>query len=149
MKETGDIIEAPVRMSQHSQGSGFSGTAPVAEIRYFAPFACERVPMTKEDVLEIKRSSNADPGGASLILLGFKPVGSIPAAHTLENSYLVYPNDEKVVGSTVAFANLHAAMLRKKVLAIGELLTRGFRNVETSRDSRAGGSLAGRQQRRR
>jgi hypothetical protein len=39
-------------------------------------------------------------------------------------AYLIYPNDEVVKGSREAFVELHAAMLRKNVLAIGEVLHR-------------------------
>lgn len=80
--------------------------------------------MTKEEVLAIKQASNANAEQASIILLGFKPIDSIPMTHILESTYFVYPNDEKVVGSVEAFAGLHAAMMRNKVIAVGELLTR-------------------------
>lgn len=115
IKETGELLKSSDR--------GESQRSSVAEIRQFAAFASERVPLSKTEVAQIKALSNANDE-ASLILLGFKPVDAVPITHTIEYSYFVYPNDEAVRGSTEAFAHLHASMLRKKVLAIGELLTR-------------------------
>ena len=83
----------------------------------------ERVPMSHEDMMELKRASNAT-STPSLIILGFKSVDDIPFYHMTDSSYFMYPNDEMVEGSCVAFANLHASMIRKGVVAIGELLTR-------------------------
>ena len=71
----------------------------------------------------IRRKSNANKGTASLILVGFKPIASMPRL-TFQNSYFAYPNEEKVTGSGDAFAALLASMLRKEVIAIGELLLR-------------------------
>lgn len=71
----------------------------------------------------IKNQSNATDH-ASLILLGFRHVDSIPLRFTLDRSYFLYPNEEMIKGSAVAFANLHAAMIRKNVLAVGEYLSR-------------------------
>ena len=79
--------------------------------------------MTAEDVRVIRRKSNANKGTASLILVGFKPIASMPRL-TFQNSYFAYPNEEKVTGSGDAFAALLASMLRKEVIAIGELLLR-------------------------
>jgi len=85
--------------------------------------------LSERDRAEIKWASNA-ADGASLILLGFKSATAIPFAHMLGNAYFVYPNDEAVQGSVMAFGHLHASMLRKGVVAIGELLTR---STSTSR----------------
>ena len=59
-----------------------------------------------------------------LIVLGFKPLNSIPSYHRLKQTFLIYPSDDDVTGSTVAFARLHASMLRKSVLAIGQFWLR-------------------------
>lgn len=62
---------------------------------------------------------------ASLILLGFKDQNTaVPFYHAVEHSYFCYPTDATTAGSTDAFAHLHASMVRKKVVAIGELLVR-------------------------
>ena len=94
------------------------------QIRTVTQFGGKTVPVTREEVFNIKKMSNADHEKASLILLGFKPKDSLPMHYTVEKSFYLYPNEQKVKGSTAAFANLHASMLRKGVLAIGELLTR-------------------------
>lgn len=93
-------------------------------LRTITHFGGKTVPIAKEEVATMKKLSNADQERASIILLGFKPKDSLPMHYTVENSFYLYPNDEKVKGSTAAFANLHAAMIRKGVLAIGELMTR-------------------------
>lgn len=94
-----------------------------ARIRTFVPFGGREAEITKGELVSIKQQSNATKE-ASLVLLGFKPKDAIPLHYTVENSYFLYPNDEKAKGSKAAFANLHASMIRKGVVAIGELLTR-------------------------
>lgn len=98
-------------------------------ILHFANFGTDRVPMTPEDVALIKKGSNSGTETPSLILMGFKPLDSLSMAQTVldDKTYFIYPNNDDVDDdgtSTVAFANLHAAMLRKGVVGIGELLTR-------------------------
>ena len=105
--------------------SKFAPTQPSHNrIRKFFEFGGETVPFSEEDKLTIKKQCNANPNVPSLILLGFKPAASIPFYHLLKNPYLVYPNDEACRGSADAFAHLHASMLRKKVVGVGELLYR-------------------------
>ena len=105
--------------------SKFAPTQPSHNrIRKFFEFGGETVPFSEEDKLAIKKQCNANPNFPSLILLGFKPAASIPFYHLLKNPYLVYPNDEACRGSADAFAHLHASMLRKKVVGVGELLYR-------------------------
>jgi len=93
-------------------------------IRSYVTFGGEHVRMTPEDKVNIKKHSNANQEFASLILLGFRSDDSIPLTHALEQPYFAYPNDEKTAGSAAAFATIHASMHKKKVIAIGELLTR-------------------------
>eukprot|EP00978_Attheya_sp_CCMP212_P030320 scaffold111044_cov53-Attheya_sp.AAC.1 len=72
----------------------------------------------------LKRESNVNDKFASLVLIGFQPDTVIPLTHTLEPCYFIYPNEDRMKGSRAAFSALHASMIRKGVLAIGELLTR-------------------------
>jgi len=105
-KDTGEIVE-----SKH--------------IRNYTEFGGERVPISKEEVGTIRRISNANPDTASLVLLGFKPVPSdISLFSLVDKSIFAYPNDEIVSGSRKAFTALHASMIRKGVMGIGELLLR-------------------------
>lgn len=92
-------------------------------IRTYTELGGERIYMSRKDMAAIRMAGNANEV-ASLILLGFKDKKAVPFTHTLEGTYFVYPNDKKVEGSSSAFAHLHAAMLRKNVVAIGELLIR-------------------------
>jgi non-homologous end joining protein Ku len=92
-------------------------------IRTYIELGGERIAMSRKDKMGINMAGNAN-NAQSLILLGFKDRNAVPFTHTLEATYFVYPNDKGVEGSSSAFAHLHAAMLRKHVVAIGELLTR-------------------------
>jgi ATP-dependent DNA helicase 2 subunit 1 len=92
-------------------------------IRTYVEFGGTPVAITPHEISEIKKQSNISRE-ASLVLLGFKEKNAVPLHYTVDKSYFLYPNDEKVTGSTVAFANLHASMIRKGVVAIGELLTK-------------------------
>ena len=92
-------------------------------IRTYVEFGGQPVAVSQQEISEIKKQSNIIQE-ASLVLLGFKEKNAVPLHYTVENPYFLYPNDEEVKDSTVAFANLHAAMIRKGVLAVGELLTK-------------------------
>jgi ATP-dependent DNA helicase 2 subunit 1 len=92
-------------------------------IRFYVEFGGTPVAITPHEISEIKKQSNISQE-ASLVLLGFKEMNAIPLHYTVDKSYFLYPQDEKVTGSTMAFANLHASMIRKGVMAIGELLTK-------------------------
>lgn len=97
----------------------------LARFRSFYHFIDELIPMQSEDMKTILKFANGgyEPG---LTILGFKPQGSIPFFHSIHNSLIIYPNDKEVQGSRVAFAQLHAAMVRKNVIAIGEVQHRGY-----------------------
>ena len=95
------------------------------QLRTYCNFGGEHVYISIDDKVALKKAANANPEFASLILLGFRDKDSIPVVHhCLEQAYFAYPSDERTVGSTAMFAHLHASMLRKGVLAIGELLAR-------------------------
>lgn len=99
--------------------------------RHFTKLGEEMIPLSQADIAELKRRSNANQLFSSLILLGFKRPEDVPFHHNMDRSWFVYPNDEmedtsapNSSSSTEAFAHLHAAMQRKGVVGIGELLTR-------------------------
>lgn len=91
--------------------------------RQFFHFANELVPITPNDMKKINQNANGGyaPG---LTILGFKPMDSIPSYHSISKTFIVFPNDTDVKGSINAFMHLHATMLRKNVLAMGEALHR-------------------------
>lgn len=119
IKDTGEVVKTTGAGEAVAQS-----TVGIDRILNFATFGTDRVSISPDDVAKIKKASNAGTDRSSLIILGFKPQDAIPINLTVDKSYFIYPNDEEAEGSTDAFANLHAAMLRKKVVAIGELLTR-------------------------
>jgi ATP-dependent DNA helicase 2 subunit 1 len=126
VSSTGDIIDAKAVGNTRITAAMSRSTANEARLRSFVKFGGqgELVPMNKVDKVNIKKAGNANIEFASLILLGFKDKSAVPFMHTQEATYFAYPNDETVEGSCSAFAHLHASMLRKGVVAIGELLTR-------------------------
>ena len=93
-------------------------------IREFVSFGGELIPLSAEDRSELTKQANAYKEQGGLTLLGFKDKNSIPFYHTLSKAYLIYPDDEVIQGSRKAFMHLHAAMLRKSVVGIGEVLMR-------------------------
>lgn len=96
-----------------------------SRLRTYYPFGGDEIAMNSQDKVDLKKGANANADFASLILIGFKPQKSIDLAPNLVGkTYFCHPSDKEVVGSVDAFANLHASMLRKEVVAVGELLSR-------------------------
>jgi len=97
-------------------------------IRYYTEFGGDPVQISKEEIADIKKHSNSNPENASLILLGFKPLPTaiepITQIPMVDKSIFAYPNDDTIKGSRTAFATLHASMVRKSVMGVGELLLR-------------------------
>ncbi|CAJ1954274.1 unnamed protein product [Cylindrotheca closterium] len=98
-------------------------------IRTFADFAGELVPMSQSEMKELKNAASGKLDSSNLVLLGFRPSHLIPFYHAIDSAYLVYPqvdgNDrEAQQDNRNAFINLRAAMIRKNVVAIGEVLFR-------------------------
>ena len=93
--------------------------------RQYHLFVDRKVPVSPDDMTSIIDMANGGykPG---LTILGFKPRESIPFFHSIDRPYLIYPSDADVQGSIDAFARLHASMLRKNVLAVGEVLFRKY-----------------------
>lgn len=91
--------------------------------RYHELKSGELIPMTQEELAELKRRSNIISEFKSLTLLGFKKKETMGLLHNLK-SYFVYPSDTVIEGSIAAFAHLHRSMLKKNVVGIGELLVR-------------------------
>jgi Ku70/Ku80 beta-barrel domain len=88
-------------------------------VRKFYQFVNEPVRMELSETQQMKTMGCRlkNPG---LIIMGFKPIESIPSYHRVKHSFLIYPTDDDVEGSTTAFARLHSAMIRKNVLAVGQ-----------------------------
>lgn len=103
----------------------FAPTQPSHDlIRQFYDFGGELVPFSDADKIAIKRQCNANPDFPSLVLLGFKLAHTIPSFHILKHSFVCVPNEEACAGGSDAMVHLHARMLHKKVVGIGELLYR-------------------------
>jgi hypothetical protein len=118
VKETGEVIVASGATDDNS-GLRTGST----RLLQYVTFGTERIYLSNEDVMTIKKCSQPEIGKACLILLGFKPIDAIPIHFIINKAYFIYPTDEGAEGSTEAFAYLHASMRKKNVVGIGELLT--------------------------
>jgi len=95
----------------------------ILRFRRFFRFAGEPLPITEGDTKKMLENSNGsfEPG---LTILGFRPRDSIPYYHCVSTTFLIFPNESEVKGSNNAFFHLYCAMVRKNVLAFGEVLLR-------------------------
>ncbi|KAL0869716.1 hypothetical protein ABMA27_005953 [Loxostege sticticalis] len=92
-----------------------------SELLHYQNYGGERIEFTDK---EKKKLSN--PFGPPILkLLGFKPAGIMcKEKWFLKAGYFLYPNEDVIEGSTVAFKALHQACLEMKVVAICVLCTR-------------------------
>lgn len=98
-------------------------------LRSYAKFGDELIPISTEDLTALKKSANANKEFGCLSLLGFQPNNTIPWYHMTDSAYLIYPSEDLNTTANTgmnreAFCHLHASMLRKGVLAMGEVLHR-------------------------
>jgi hypothetical protein len=101
-------------------------------LRSYAKFGDELIPISTDDVMALKKTATADKEFGGLTLLGFQPRNNttIPWYHMTDSAYLIYPSEDLNNNSNntgmnqAAFCHLHASMLRKGVLAMGEVLHR-------------------------
>jgi hypothetical protein len=102
-------------------GSVFSFPFASDNVREYVDFCGNRVPLSSADKAVIADSVCIVDYG-SLSLIGFRHREAVPLHFSLERALLVYPNEEMVTGSTVAFGQLHGSMMRKNVVGFGELV---------------------------
>jgi hypothetical protein len=106
-------------------GQGYRNHVSNDRLKLFSKLSTQiYVPLGADDTVKIKRSVNANPDFGSLILYGFKPRDQVTFVDSVDNYYFIYPQDNKVQGSSKAFAQLFYGMQRKGVVAVGELLQR-------------------------
>eukprot|EP00980_Cylindrotheca_fusiformis_P030410 scaffold24788_cov117-Cylindrotheca_fusiformis.AAC.2 len=125
--DNGDIIASFKRGNTADKTTSLVPQPGLQRIRQFADFGGELIPLSQEELSRLRRASNGQLEGSNLVLLGFKSVDSIPFYHLMDSCYLIYPqvdSNDMAQENAKAFANLHASMLRKKVVGIGEVLFR-------------------------
>lgn len=83
------------------------------QIKTYSEYGGERVYISKDDMKECKSIY-----AKGIVLLGFKPLSSLADHHNFRSSYFVYPTEESIQGSTVAFAAICKAMIKKERVAI-------------------------------
>lgn len=92
-----------------------------SETLYYQEFGGERVEFADEEMKMLK-----NPFGPPMIkLLGFKPTNIMcKEKWFLKSGYFLFPNENIIEGSTVAFKAMHQACIDTKMVAISVLSTR-------------------------
>lgn len=92
-----------------------------SETLYYQEFGGEKVEFTDEEMKKLK-----NPFGPPIIkLLGFKPANIMcKEKWFLKSGYFLFPNEDIIEGSTVAFKAMHQACVDTKMVAISVLSTR-------------------------
>lgn len=123
-KDTGNVVaKLKTNYLDTEQRENQKKQPGLRRFRQFFNFAGELVPITQDDTQKVLKNSNGgfQPG---LTILGFKPRNTIPFYHCVSTSYVIFPNETEVKGTTSAFLKLYRAMVRKNVVAICEVLYR-------------------------
>jgi len=89
------------------------------QVDLYFPFGDEKVFFKKEDIAEIKKFD--DP---SLKLMGFKPSSRLKPYHNLRSSYFLYPDEERIQGSSQLCDALIKQMIAKDRIAIVRFVPR-------------------------
>lgn len=89
------------------------------QMRKFYPYGGQRVFFTKEEVTAIK--TFGEPG---LTLMGFKPMKTLKVFHNIKPAYFIYPSEERIRGSSVAFNALLHEMVAANKYAVARLIYR-------------------------
>lgn len=83
------------------------------QIGKYLPLGSEKVRFSDEEMKEIKKFDEP-----SLTLMGFKPSNRLKEYHNVRNSYFIYPDDERIEGSSQVFHSLIEEMLEMDKIAI-------------------------------
>lgn len=125
--DNGDIIASFKRGNTADKTTLMLPQPGMHRIRQFADFVGELVPFSQQDLIDLRHASNGRLESCNLVLFGFKNIDSIPFYHLMDSPYFIYPqvdSKEMTQENEKAFVNLHASMLRKSVVGIGEVLFR-------------------------
>ena len=79
----------------------------------------QRVYFTKNEMKQIKQF-----GDPSLIILGFKPINRLKHYHNLKPSYFMYPDETRIIGSTLCFNTLLQSCIQLKQMIICRFIYR-------------------------
>ncbi|XP_022118765.2 ATP-dependent DNA helicase ku70 [Pieris rapae] len=92
-----------------------------SELLFYQEYGGERVEFSTDEIKSMK-----NPFGPPMLrLLGFKPVGNIcKEKWYLKMSYFLFPSENNIEGSTVAFNSMHKACSDLNMVAICVLCTR-------------------------
>lgn len=118
---TSNNDESPMEVDDGAENEFKTMPLLKSETLYYQEFGGEKVEFTDEEMKMLK-----NPFGPPMIkLLGFKPTDIMcKEKWFLKSGYFLFPNENIIEGSTVAFKAMHQACVETKMVAISVLSTR-------------------------
>lgn len=117
--------------------SDFSGAVLDAysdEIKTFVDFQGKQVPLTKQDILAIKRMDDVtdNKGGVSgsLHLIGFRPLSFLKPEYCVGHSCFLYPQDERISGSSLIVSALINRLHQRRLIAIARAVPKANSSLQ-------------------
>lgn len=104
-----DSFDNKLLKSERSFLCSDTGALLAEPLLRFQEYKSEKVCFSLNELAEVKKITNIQ-----LQLLGFKPLECLQQYHNLRPSTFLYPDEERISGSTSAFVALYRAMLRFK-----------------------------------
>ncbi|KAH7424041.1 hypothetical protein KP509_12G086800 [Ceratopteris richardii] len=111
-----DSFDNKLLKSERSFLCSDTGALLTEPLLRFQEFKSHKVCFSLKELAEVKRITDIQ-----LQLLGFKPLIYLKDYHNLRPSTFLYPDEERVSGSTTAFISLYKAMLRLKKFGVAFL----------------------------
>lgn len=113
-----DSFDNKLLKSERSFICSDTGTLISEPLQCFQEYKSQKVCFSPHEVSEVKRVT-----GVQLQLLGFKPLKCLQVYHNMRPAIFLYPDEERISGSTCAFIALYKAMLRLRKYALAYLGT--------------------------
>ncbi|CAD7924810.1 unnamed protein product [Amoebophrya sp. A120] len=85
-----------------------------AELASYVEFAGEKIPFTDEEIKKL-RNFGEEP---CMELIGFLDRKELKPYHHYTHSYLVYPNEKRIIGSTALFKSLLTSLRKRNVMML-------------------------------
>jgi len=104
------------------------------EIETFVEFQGKQVPLTKQDILSIKRTveDQTDNKGVSgsLHLIGFRPSSFLKPEYCVGHSCFLYPQDDRISGSGVVMSALINRLHERGLIAIARAMPKANSSLQ-------------------
>lgn len=111
-----DSFDNKLLKSERSFLCSDTGALVTEPLLRFQEYKSEKVCFSLNEVAEVRKITDTQ-----LQLLGFKPLECLQEYHNLRPSTFLYPDEERISGSTSVFVALYRAMLRFKKYAVAFL----------------------------